>query len=101
MMASEKLQALADQRKLDAVVHVLGIEDSEDIPSEVCRQLLDSNERQMVALQSIAEECKRWRNTQPASDGASNGWALHLQIIAEAGLSPVSPALQSTEGKPK
>lgn len=40
------------------------------------------------ALQGIANECKRWLNTQPTSDGASKGWALHLQMMAETALTP-------------
>lgn len=39
-----------DIQKLDAVVHVLGIEDSEDDPSEVCRQIMDENEKLREAL---------------------------------------------------
>lgn len=45
---------------------------------------------QQEALQGIANECKRWLNTQPTSDGASKGWALHLQMMAEEALALTS-----------
>ena len=61
MMASEKLVALADQRKLDAVVRVLGIEDSEDDPSEVCRQLLDQIEELQTAHNAVLIDSARWQ----------------------------------------
>jgi hypothetical protein len=60
--------ALADQRKLDAVVRVLGIEDSEDNPSEVCRRLLDSNEELRRSFNSILIDNSRLQERVQAAE---------------------------------
>jgi len=50
---------------------------------------LGAEERE--ALKSIVRECQRWRDEQPSTDGASKGWAQHLQGIAESALSRQAP----------
>lgn len=74
MMASEKLVALADQRKLDDVVRILGIEDSEDDPSEVCKQIMDERDRLLEAIWRV-------RNGNVIEDAA-----VAANILANAGI---------------
>lgn len=74
MMATEKLVALADQRKLDAVVRILGIEDSEDDPSEVCKQIMDERDRLLEAIWRV-------RNGSVIEDAA-----VAANILANAGI---------------
>lgn len=94
MMASEKLVALADQRKLDAVVRVLGIEDSEDDPSEVCRQIMDENERLHSALNLLWAEVVASGNSKardhgwPKACAATRDALRHVREDAEFGRRP-------------
>lgn len=66
--------ALADQRKLDDVVRILGIEDSEDDPSEVCKQIMDERDRLLEAIWRV-------RNGNVIEDAA-----VAANILANAGI---------------
>ncbi len=72
---------LTDQRKLDAVVHVLGIEDSEDDPSEVCRQIIDENEKLRSALSLLWAEVVASGNAAATDFGWPKACAATLDAL--------------------
>jgi hypothetical protein len=67
--------SLDELRKLDAVVHILGIEDSEDDPSEVCRQLMDSNEELIRSHNALLIDGAKWQKRAEDAEAALSAHA--------------------------